>query len=311
MALLRVLTILLVVLAAPAAATGLELRGQVVSSEGPVARASVTLTPMASNYGLGAQFLDLQPPSAPVSVTETGDDGRFAIAAPNVGFWGLRVDAAGFAPFERLLLQIVEDTELGELQLEPAEALEILVTDQERHPLPARLSIFRTSSSLRGEDFKSLGRRWRVSSTTVPGSPWRWLPTDAQGRWVLDVASEDRLLVRAVAPGFVAGEVLHHGGGSVRLALRRGLERELLVVGGGDRALPGVLVFDERAEMPLTATDDDGRTVVTWEGDRPLRAMLLDADGRRGAARIDPPRPDSTPVDEVVTITLDEPMSSV
>jgi protocatechuate 3,4-dioxygenase beta subunit len=307
---MRVLTaIALLCLAVPvASAEEPPIRGQVVSAGEPVAGVKVSLTPMIGNYGLGERFLGLAPFLDSVSEAETDPDGRFVVFAPEVGFWSLSLAAPGLAPVERVLLSVVEQTQLGRLALEPAEELEVVVTDEERNPVAARVSIFRTSSALRGEDFKSLGRRWRVASTLVPGSPWRLLPTDAQGRLVVEVAAEERLLVRAVSPGLAAAEAITRGGGTIRLKLARGVGRRLRVVNVRGSGLPGVMVFDERAEVPLVATGEDGRAVLTWEGTKPLRVVLLDGGGRRGTARIEVPRVDASPAEvEEVTVTLDEP----
>jgi protocatechuate 3,4-dioxygenase beta subunit len=296
-------------LASALAAEELPLRGRVVSDGEPVAQARVILTPMPGHYGLGAEFLGLQPQAEPVFEAETDDEGRFLLVAQGLDFWSVKVEAPGFAPFEQLFLRVVEPTRLGDFELEPAESLDILVSDAEQRPIEARLSIFRTTTAVRSTDFKLLGRRWRVASTRNPGTPFRMLATDDRGRATVDVARDDRLLVRALAPGFVAAEARVRGGGQVRLTLGEGSDRELRVVGVGGRPLPGVLIFDERAEVPLAVTDETGRAMVTWEREAALQIMLFDAEGRRGTARVEPPRLESSSQagPAVVTATLDPP----
>ncbi len=313
-------TILLLGLGAPAAASeGAALRGQAVSAGEPVAGARVTLRPMVGHWRLGAQFLGLAAPPAAEEETETDAEGRFEVVAPAAGFWSVRLEAERsarrgatqrLAPLERLLLDVVDDRELGSLELLPAEALEIAVTDAEGRPLEARLSVFRTANARRGADMMLLGHRWRVASSSEDGTPIRMLLTDAQGRLEIDVAAGDRLLVRAVAPGFVAREAPAHGGGKVRLALRRGVERPLRVLAVDRRPLAGVLVYDERAEVPLTATGEDGKAVVAWEGNGALRVALLDAEGRRATLAIEVPgrgdQKENPPIEEMVVV-LEEP----
>ena len=81
---------------------------------------------------------------------------------------------------------MVEDRELGSLELKPAETLKVTVTDAEQRPVAARISIFRTANARRGADLMSLGHRWRVASSSNYGSPWRMLPADAEGRLTIE-----------------------------------------------------------------------------------------------------------------------------
>ncbi len=152
-------------LGAPAAATdGAAISGQVMAEGEPVAGVRVTLTWLVGHWQLGAQFLGLEPFEAPVAETETDPAGRFEIVAPTAGFWSLKFEAkksTRLAPLERLLLDVVDDRELGRLELQPKEVLEVLVTGAEQRPVAARLSIFRTANARRGADLMSLGDRQR------------------------------------------------------------------------------------------------------------------------------------------------------
>lgn len=175
---LAVLAALLIISAAVCGAAPIPITGKVVDAQGrALPGARVELLPPASSS-------ERQKPRV---VVQSDPSGSFSLSAPESTPWIVRIEASGFVPGE-IDLPALEAVELPTAALAPDAGLRVSVVDFLGRPVSgARVEVSALSDS------PSL--QWRSAATAGF--------TGADGTLVLPRRAEERLVLRAAAPGFV------------------------------------------------------------------------------------------------------------
>src|SRR5947209_2837808 len=125
----------ILVMAAPCLfAESLQVSGQVVSENRPVAGAEVALFPVLDPVAAArAALLEIKQSPAAHDVTDAA--GNFHLEVLSAGGWKVRIEAHGLVPVETILPALVETTELEKAELVPDRNFRITVTGLERKPI--------------------------------------------------------------------------------------------------------------------------------------------------------------------------------
>ncbi|MEO8503357.1 MAG: carboxypeptidase-like regulatory domain-containing protein [Acidobacteriota bacterium] len=260
------------VLAAPAVAEGLAVRGIVLDASGKaIPRVLVELVGAESELERSRRILagKLTPPT--LSRTASQADGAFLLHAPATGFYSVIVRAEGFVPMEWPLDPLLEDTSLEEVRLNSDVGLSIEVTDASGVPVAGALVRGRSKGRWSSEG------RWSAHWSQVD----RLAASGKDGMARLPRSAGERLEIRAHgitrASAEAMGERIASGTGSApaTLILRPGLSHRFSVRGPHGDAVAGAVVLDTRSELPLavTATDGDVTVPVSSTGEAALRFL--------------------------------------
>ncbi|HEX5757569.1 MAG TPA: carboxypeptidase-like regulatory domain-containing protein, partial [Thermoanaerobaculia bacterium] len=246
--------------AAPPAArapSGPPVQGRVLGSGGaPLAGAKVALLPYEGERERGERRLAGKTAPGPMAQAESGAEGGFTLAAPEAGFWTLRVEAAGHVAQERDLLPLVEAVELEAVELARDRPLAVEVVGADGQPVEGA---WVEAAPAGGDRFRGLfgdPRKWRPAA--------RLLRRAAPGPLSLPRGQAERLTVRAFAPGFREAQV-------EMAAARKTVTLTLAAAGpavafeardAAGRPVAGALLLGGEGRWPLGLTAGDGRLRV-------------------------------------------------
>ena len=287
---------LLLTAAAPGrvAAAAIAVSGRVLAPGGaPLAGAWVVLLPYPDRYRADLVRLGLAPPERPAATDHTDDQGAFRLLAPGDGMWRVEVSTPGRVTMVHPVPGLVEDTDLGPVELAPGAELVVTVTDPGGRPAAgARVAVESPAAeSARPRHRPEGGPRGGRPPLPLPfrgraftGEPAGsfdepgWRPaersgtTDADGRVVLTRAASEELQATAWSPGTAPSEPARSTGASVALRLRAAEKRLLEVHGSDGRPRPGVVLRSAGGGgWPAGVSGEDGR----------LTAVLAPAGGGR------------------------------
>lgn len=249
---------------------GIAVRGRVLGPGGaPAGNARIELHPVLSRYEAGVREVEGKEPAAisariTTTTTTAGPDGRFVLLAPQPGMWRIVADAEGFVPQQRLLVPLLEETELVPVELPVDSGLRVRVLSREGAPV--------AGTRVLGE----------IQSRFPAAAPGGWTPVERQGTSGADgfvrlpKTADETLRLRVAAPGFPVQE-----GPTTRA-------RAAAV-----RLVPGTLVRDPAPPQPLAlppAASLSGRVVdrhtraplpgaLVWAVSDPGRWVRTEADG--------------------------------
>ncbi len=275
--------------------------GQVSAGGEPAAGVKVILLPVIDGHAAGV--LRLGGVSEPEPVAEASSDagGRFELAAPEIGFWKLRLEHDGWVPRELRLEPLLYAVELGELELESDAGIKLRLRAG-GEPSAARVSAYPFDPKMS----RMFGRRVPAQG---PGGWQRPLFTgtgDQQGALRVPASGEEQgWVVEAVADGFVP-LLREVSGRSAELVLETGLARRIRTVDARGGRLAGALLFLEEGQLPLAMTGEDGLASLVAPAGEDLELKAIDGEGRHGTLRLAPPAP-GEPAQRPVTMVLDEP----
>lgn len=229
----------------------------------------------------------------PDLTVRTGTDGRFAVTAPSVGLWRVRVEARGALPAETWAEPFKDPVALPPVDLVPASALAVQIVDERGEPVTALVA-----ASAKPD----LGAGWWL--------PTEVIPTDEDGRARIfragARASADPWTLRVQADGFAPllfelsstdlavqpGGVQPGGTPGLTLTLSRGIHRPVEILDARGGPVPGVAIYlrsGGAALPPLAVTDDRGRAALAAPSDTPVDLVLLAPDGSYAARALGPP----------------------
>ena len=261
-----------------ARAAGIPVRGFLVSNGEKVAGATVRLASAPSQeqrFEMGFAHLELEE----LARARSEKDGYFELAAPEMGFYQLQVEAAGFLGTDRWVAAIGAVPDPVTIELIRARPVRLTVKDPEGRPVAgARARL--------GFDKDGAGR--------YPTWPL-FRSTSLDGGVVLPVPVGQEAVAVLAAPGFAAAVVrLPVDKDSLETRLDPGLPLDIEVVDPRRRFLPGVAIFVPDSLQEIGRTGRDGRARVRIAADQQLLGFS-DAEGRyaleavpvaaRGAAR--------------------------
>ncbi len=276
--------VLLLGLAAPALAapapTPLPIGGSAVDDKGQ-AIAGATAELYAPPAPLAAWRLEAAGETlpAPLASGKTDAQGSFALTAPDVGVYQVRISAAGRVP-QMFTGAVVEALELAALEMPADAGLAVRVVDAAGKPVAgARVRL--------GENFSFSSRRWREG-------PWRVAPrlavTGADGRVRFPREADEEVQVEVLAPGQAAVEATARGGqAAIDVKLAGGCPRVLEARDAAGKAAAQVWV--EVDGWALAPTDEAGRLTVAARCREESAVTLADDSGRQAKTVLRPPAP--------------------
>lgn len=266
------LRVLLVVLAVSGSLAG-EFRAQprvtgaVRAPDGaPLAGARVELLPIPSGYAAGRLRLEGREVE-PVAETAAGEDGRFAVPAPQPGTYRLRVSARGRVPMQAGPLALVEDRELAPLVLAANAGLAL------RFVTPTALAV------------PDLWVYAEPSTGAAPHASSSWRPdfrigrTGADGRVSLARFAAERLSVFWFPPSAPAGSQVAAASATIAVAAPTGMTSKVRVVDRAGAGLAGVLVRVGPEAWPMGWTDEAGSLALPGSPAEPLALRLTGPGG--------------------------------
>ncbi len=238
-------TLLLAALPALAAAE-IPITGRVLGPEGEARPGvEVSLESIPAGYERARLRLLGRAGPDPVDRAQTGGDGAFALAAPEIGMWKVVVTAPGHLTMEHRLLPLIDARELPALELKPAAALEVRLVDAGGGPRPGVVGAY--TRGVRGNAWRPQLRLARAADDGVARLP---LGRDETIR--LEVLADGHPLLLAD----VADER------SVHLELPAGVRRTVRITGAEQRPLPGAVAFQGSGLLPLGLADAEGRMAL-------------------------------------------------
>jgi len=254
-----------------AVAQVLEVRGRVAGmTREETARAWVWLRPVTSSYEVGSRLLEGE--AAAEDATEVvagrvGRDGELSLSAPRPGMWAVEVGAPGRVPVWRTQIPLLADAVLPPVELPRDVGLEVRVTEPAGEPLPA-------------------ARVWVQSVRDGPWERfeqkrWGWAPrsglSDEDGRLRLPRATEETLVLRAWAPGFLPVRLdVAATCSRAEIRLVAAPPRPLRVVDADGEPLAAVLIRLDGASVARTGDDGEARPALPAGG---AVTLELDAGG--------------------------------
>lgn len=251
--------------------------------EEPVAKARITLEPKPIAYELTRQRLSRQRLSAanpePAETALSDGEGLFAVAAPDLGFWTLRVDRPGFVPRELQLAPLLDAVDLAPLELESGREIIVRVIGPGGEPVDARI---RAAREVPPDGSNPFRRRplddgpWTTADVLGVTGP------DSEVRWT--IGSEDDWFVEAHVDGYPP---LRQPVGSakrqVELRMKPGVERRIEVVDSRGRPIAGAVITFEDGLLPAAETDGKGRATLMVDGSGDVSLDVLGPAGHRGS----------------------------
>lgn len=284
------------VVASPALADPLEIRGRVVNATGePIAQALIELQPIESSHRAARRVLAGDPGSPPaVATVASATDGRFRLLAREAGDWRLVVRAEGHVAMRRDLLALFEATELPALTLLPDVGLELRLATHEGAPPRGAWGTLREADP----------EIWRQALHDGWRPHWRFGPVDAMGRLRLPRATGEKVVVHTFAPNAAETVVPLVDSdtftGEQHIALAPALPRSLRILDPAGHPAAEVVVLVGSRLWPVAQTDTMGRVVLPTHSDAPTELMLLAASGDRRRLVLEP-----TTAGDELSISLD------
>ena len=228
----------------------------------------------------------------PVAETRPRADGRFEIAAPDVGMWRLVVEARDHLPMRVELLPLVEEKTLDKIELRRRETLDVRVVDPDGKPVAG--AWVRAVSTHR--DFwagaRSIFRRQQARPAR------RLATTDEEGKATLERAVDEEVTLRAGARGWVESPEVNTRSAAATLRLGTGRAFTVRAVGRGRQPLSGVVALVGEGHWPAAA-DAEGLLELRAPDEGELELHLSDPESRYYAGSV-------APAPEPLEITLQE-----
>jgi len=120
----RFASIVLLLGSVPLAAE-VRIGGKVTSADGePLAKVQVSLAPVPGAYELARLHLAAASPEVAETAASDGE-GLFALTAPGVDFWTLRIEKPGFVARQLGLRPLLDAADLATLELEPGREITV------------------------------------------------------------------------------------------------------------------------------------------------------------------------------------------
>jgi protocatechuate 3,4-dioxygenase beta subunit len=275
--------LLLGLLPAVSATVEIPVRGRVLDEVGrPVAGATVELLPVLSAPAEAQLWREGKTSPDPVARAASGADGRFRIAAPDLGLWQVRVEAQGFVPVEIGLLPLSEARELEPAVLKPDVGLQVRVLDPKGLPL-AGARVWAV-----GREREEEGRSWNFWHPA-----WRWGSSDAAGTATLPRSEEEELRLSAFVSGHpVLDALLFPDQAAIELRAVAGCPRRVEVRDPAGKPVAGAAVlsdsFSASRGWVLGATAADGGLTIFAPCERRARLGVEASDGGHADAVLEP-----------------------
>lgn len=272
--------------AVPAAAVEIPVRGRVLDEGGrPVAGATVGLLPVLSAPAEAQLWREGRTSPDPVAQAASGADGRFRIAAPDLGLWQVRVEAPGFVPVEIGLLPLSEARELEPAVLKPDVGFQVSVLDPEGRPL-AGARVWAV-----GREREEEGRSWNFWHPA-----WRWGSSDAEGIATLARSEEEELRLSVFVPGHpVLDALLFPDQAAIEVRAVAGCPRRVEVRDPAGKPVAGAVVlsdsFSASRGWVLGTTAADGGLTILAPCERRARLDVETSDGGHADAVLEPGAP--------------------
>jgi Carboxypeptidase regulatory-like domain len=278
----------------------------VVTADGePVSKARISLAPSPDAWELARLRLAASDPE-PVETAASDGEGLFAIRAPEVEFWTLRVERPGFAARELGLRPLLDAADLAPLELDAGHEVTVRVLGADGEPVAARVRATPKPPPPGTDPFQ---RRRRSSGPWSVADPMGVAGPEDELRWTL--GGEDAWIVEAHAEGYPPRrrEVRPATDRRVEMRLEPGVERRVEVVDGHGRPVAGAVISLAEGLLPLAETDARGEaTLIVDAGEVSLEVVA--PEGRRGSQTLAPLRKtkDATHT-EATVITLEDPIT--
>jgi len=262
----------------PLGADELPIRGRVVAPGGaPIEGARVTLEPLLGRWALAQLRLGGELRPKPVDRAATGPEGRYELAAPEMGGYRVVVEAEGHAAAQTRVSPVLGPRELPTAELPPATTVELKLHGPEGQSLQALIALRHPRGRL---------------DTTWWLAP-RLVRSGTGGRARLTWHRGGPAIVEAVAPGFpplrreLSSRALAK---KVELGFAAGRPLKLRLRDPGRRLLPGAVVFAKDGTLPLAAADEEAKLELAVAGEG-LEIEALSESGHRGDFELDPVDP--------------------
>ncbi|MCP3956259.1 MAG: carboxypeptidase regulatory-like domain-containing protein [bacterium] len=257
-----------------APAQQLEVTGAVLDHRGGgLAKARVELLSLLPPHRLAELQLAGTPLPAAVASALTDADGRFRLAAPEAGFWQVRVAHDEYLAAIHDLVPLRADRTLPDLALQLRSDLAVRLLDAE-------------GSALAGVTLAARGwsRKWQESSEVGWWPAERLARTGEDGTAAIPCASSEKVSVASLAGEFLAYRVEPCVSGFIELRLEERWSEAVVVHPGGEAAA-GVHAFVRWPFVAFGITDAEGRLrgPFDWRGSVPV--AFADGEAYYGEAR--------------------------
>ncbi|MDH3522577.1 MAG: carboxypeptidase-like regulatory domain-containing protein [Acidobacteriota bacterium] len=256
-----------------ARAQGPTLAGRVVDAAGRAAAGvEIRLSALPTPFERGLLDLAGTPLAPAVAATETDARGRFAVTAPEPGYWRLIARAPGSMPMELELgsAPLLDSALLPLLELEPAATVAVTVVSAGGAPAAGA----RVETRLA----ETVPRRLREQTWQPLLSPVR---ASEQGAATLAVPTGRRVEALAWRADHGPSGTKTVARAALRLRLAAAPARRLAVRDAAGQPVAGAVVRVGEEEWPAARTEADGTVTIH---DR--RALLVLADGRTAAVSL-------------------------
>ena len=250
--------------------------GRVINRDSaPIVDAEVSVAPIPSPVE-SAQLEMAGSPLPPAAQAKTRPDGSFVVNVPDAGLWRLSIHAPGFVPVDTILTPLLEETDLGEIQLDSDAKIQIRVLADNGKPV---LNAVVRIQDQEQEDY-SMNRIWKRTVRTGR--------TNDQGVIELPRARNEMLLLSIQAEGFAFQERRGVRAGTLTVQMKTGAPITLRIVDPAGRPVRGALVSLGESLCPSGFSNDVGRIDVVAD----ITKLAVDApDGRRIMGALSSPLP--------------------
>ncbi len=254
-------------LAPPAAAAPIEVRGRVVAEGGGgLAAARIEVQPLipphlAAEHQLAGR---LAPEAA--ARTRSGSGGGFRLQAPQAGFWRLVVRHPAYLGARADLAALAADRRLADLPLKRRSELAARLVGADGEPLAGVLVAARGWSS-----------RWRHLSAAGWWPADRTVQSAGDGAVAVPCAAGESVSLAAFHRGHYLHRIVPCDAQGVLLELAEPLSDAVVVHADGEAAV--VQGFLRWPFLAFGASDEEGRIRAPWRPDDPPPVAFADGEG--------------------------------